>query len=102
MKNIQIIDDAINATYDIFSATDEEFSLLFIGKTNISFIEDIDLDNLVVRQALKNLWGRRVRKCDVQGIHGTLFYGMEDKKDYYPTLIDEEACNPDGSKLRQE
>lgn len=60
----------------------------------------IDLDNLVVRQALKNLWGRRVRKCDVQGIHGTLFYGMEDKKGYYPTLDDKEACNPDGSKLR--
>ncbi|CAK6716852.1 hypothetical protein HORM4_950082 [Vibrio harveyi] len=46
------------------------------------------------------MWGRRVRKCDVQGIHGTLFYGMEDKKYYYPTLNDKEACNPDGSKLR--
>ncbi|MEZ8101093.1 hypothetical protein [Vibrio bivalvicida] len=102
MKNIQIIDDAINATYDIFSATDEEFSVLFPANTNIAFIEDIDSDNLVVKQTLKNLWGRRVRKCDVQGIHGAIFYGLEDKKDYYPTLIDEEACNPDGSKLRQE
>ncbi|MDP2592966.1 hypothetical protein AB4622_26455 [Vibrio splendidus] len=24
----------------------------------------------------------------------------EGEKDYYPTLIDEEACNSDGSKLR--
>jgi len=29
MKNIQVIDGALNAVYDIFQATDEEFSLIF-------------------------------------------------------------------------
>ena len=29
MKNIQIIDGALNCTYSLFQATDEEFALLF-------------------------------------------------------------------------
>ena len=29
MKNIQVIDGAENCVYDIFSATDEEFALIF-------------------------------------------------------------------------
>jgi hypothetical protein len=29
MKNIQVIDGALNCTFSIFEATDEEFALLF-------------------------------------------------------------------------
>lgn len=39
-------------------------------------------------------------KTRVQGIHGTLFYELPGKRKYYPTLRDEEAMNPDGSRLR--
>jgi hypothetical protein len=31
MKNIQVIDDALNCSFDVFEATDEEFALLFPG-----------------------------------------------------------------------
>jgi hypothetical protein len=41
-----------------------------------------------------------VQKRDVVGIHGTLFYELEEKKVYYPSRRDEEAANPDGSRLR--
>jgi hypothetical protein len=34
------------------------------------------------------------------GIHGILFYELEYKKQYYPTRRDEEAVNPNGSRLR--
>jgi hypothetical protein len=34
------------------------------------------------------------------GIHGLLFYGLENKKQYYPTRKDQEAVNPDGTRLR--
>jgi hypothetical protein len=34
------------------------------------------------------------------GIHGVLFYELLKKRQYYPTLRDEEAINPDGSRLR--
>ena len=41
MKNIQIIDGADNCVYDIFEATDEEFSLLFPSGQNIAFIDEV-------------------------------------------------------------
>ena len=45
--------------------------------------------------------GRTARsRCTRQGIHGTIFYGLEHKRQYYPTLKDEEAINTDGSRLR--
>lgn len=34
------------------------------------------------------------------GIHGLLFYELSEKKPYYPTRRDEEAINPNGSRLR--
>jgi hypothetical protein len=50
--------------------------------------------------ALTTIWGNRVPKSQVQGIHGILFYDLPEKRQYYPTLRDEEARNPDGSRLR--
>lgn len=102
MKNIQIIDGAQNCVYDIFAATHEEFALVFPGKTNIAFIDEIYAsgDKQLLDAAFNNIWQRRVKKSEVQGIHGTIFYELGQKKLYYPTRIDEEAINPDGSNLR--
>ena len=41
MKNIQIIDGAINCVYDIFAATDEEFATIFPEGTDIAFIDEV-------------------------------------------------------------
>ena len=102
MKNIQVIDGAQNCVYDIFSATDEEFSLIFPEGTDIAFIDEVyergckeQLD-----AAFNNIWQRRVRKSETHGIHGIIFYELELKKKYYPTRHDEDAVNPDGSSLR--
>ena len=102
MKNIQVIDGAENCVYDVFAATEEEFSLIFPPGHDIGFIDEVmargpenDLD-----QAFSRIWGRRVPKRDIVGIHGTLFYELDQKKQYYPTRRDEEAINPDGSNLR--
>lgn len=46
------------------------------------------------------IWQRRVAKAEVNGIHGVLFYEMAHKKQYYPTRRDEDAINPDGTRLR--
>lgn len=42
MKNIQVIDGAINSAYAIFAVTEDEFKLIFpdYGQ-NIEFIEDM-------------------------------------------------------------
>lgn len=102
MKNIQVIDGALNAVYDIFQATDEEFSLIFSRGEGIAFIDEViargvrtDLD-----AAFTRIWKRRLPKARAMGIHGVLFYELEHKKQYYPTRRDEEAVNPDGTSLR--
>jgi hypothetical protein len=102
MKNIQVIDGAVNAVYDIFSATDEEFALIFPEGQDIAFIDEVcdRTDEERLDDAFNKIWKRRLRKCDVVGIHGLLFYGLVEKKVYYPTRRDEEAINPNGSLLR--
>src|SRR5215207_9936829 len=102
MKNIQVIDGALNAVYDIFAAPDHVFDLVFLPGTDVAFDEEIaqrqNADE--VYDALNTIWQNRVPKANAMGIHGVLFYGLLHKREYYPTLRDEEAINPDGSLLR--
>jgi hypothetical protein len=97
MKNIQVIDGANNCTYPIYSATEDEFLVLFpeCGQ-DIEFIEDAiervgreDLGSMMT-----NVWKRPVKKPDVVGIHGTLFYELLWKKKYYPSKKDSEMVGP--------
>jgi hypothetical protein len=88
MKNIQVIDGAVNCSYDIFSVTEEAFSILFpeVGQ-DMEIIEDVidrvGKENL--GKTMRNVWERPVRKPDVVGIHGTIFYEFAKKKQFYPT-----------------
>jgi hypothetical protein len=103
MKNIQVIDGAINCVYDIFAATDEEFALIFRDDRDIAFIDEVYAqasDAPALDRAFATLWTRRVPKAQAMGIHGTLFYELEAKKPFYPTRRDEDAVNLDGSRLR--
>ncbi len=102
MKNIQVIDGAENCVYDIFSATEEEFTLIFPDETDIAFIDEVYAkgDEKSLDAAFQNIWQRRIKKSTAQGIHGILFYELDGKKVYYPTRKDEEAINPGGSRLR--
>jgi len=102
MKNIQVIDGASNSVYDIFEATDEEFALIFPAGEDIAFSDEVwDREaNDQLNVAFTNIWKRRIPKSQALGIHGIIFYGLEHKKQYYPTRRDEEAINPDGSRLR--
>ena len=102
MKNIQVIDGAINCVYDIFAATYEEFALIFPPGQDVAFIDEVYArqNATALDEAFSNIWGRRIPKSSVNGIHGVLFYQNEQKKAYYPTRRDEEAINPDGTRLR--
>ena len=102
MPNIQVIDGADNCVYDIFAATDEEFTLLFPPGEDVAFIDEVisRADPIRLQEVFSQLWQRRVRKRDAVGIHGLLFYELGHKAAYYPTRRDEEASNPDGSLLR--
>ena len=102
MKNIQVIDGAKNSVYDIFAATTDEFDLVFPPGTDIAFIDEVyaRAERQQRDAAFEKIWRRRIKKSVAQGIHGILFYELEEKKVYYPTRRDEEAINPDGSNLR--
>lgn len=102
MKNIMVIDGAENCVYDVFSVSDDDFALIFPGGTDIAFIEDVErrADAEAVFEALTRAWPHRIPKREAVGIHGILFYQLYAKRKYYPTLRDEEAVNPGGSRLR--
>ncbi|NMG72924.1 hypothetical protein [Parazoarcus communis] len=102
MKYIQVIDGARNCVYDIFAATDEEFALVFPAGTDVAFIDEVYAreHKELLDAAFDEIWRRRVKKSESRGIHGLLFYELDEKKAYYPTRRDEEAVNPDGSRLR--
>ena len=84
MKNVQVIDGALNCVYDIFAATDEEFALIFPPGDDVAFIDEVVARNntLELDRALQNIWRRRIPKINVNGIHGVLFYENEHKKAY--------------------
>ncbi|MFT5883154.1 MAG: hypothetical protein ACI9FG_001666 [Crocinitomicaceae bacterium] len=102
MKHIQIIDGADNCTFDIFAATAEEFSLIFPEGQDVAFIGEVYTreSKMLLDKAFTAIWTRRIAKKDVLGIHGTLFYELEDKAQYYPSRRDENAIKPDGTALR--
>jgi hypothetical protein len=96
MKNIQVIDGAVNATFSVFQATDEEFALIFPFDRDIELAEDLfeRLGDGEVRRLLALLWERPILKREAMGIHGTLYYDNEQRRDYIPASkreIDMEA-----------
>lgn len=86
MKNIQIIDGAINATYSVFQATDEEYNAIFPDGRDMELIEDFfeRHGSDEAGRVLINLWKRPILKRDAIGIHGTLFYDNEHRQNFIP------------------
>jgi hypothetical protein len=86
MKNIQIIDGADNATFSIFQATDDEFAAIFPNNQDMEFAEDFfaRVGEQRAQAVLEPIWERPILKRDVQGIHGTLYYGWERKRRSLP------------------
>ena len=82
-------------------------SLSFFLKARMSPLDVTFIGEVLARgpdrefdEAFTCIWKRRIPKRDAMGIHGILFYELDHKKQYYPTRKDEEAINPDGTRLR--
>lgn len=92
MKNVQVIDGAVNCCYDVYAVTDEEFELLFPNGADVEFISDfaIRVGEKKATDVTKSMWKRRQDKKGINGIHGTLFYELNFKKAYYPTKKESE------------
>lgn len=88
MKNIQIIDGALNSTFEIYQLPDEIFEIMFPNGTDVAFLDDVQ--KAFVRSQIPNPWdivyGNQVNKVEVIGIHGTLHLTASPiNRDYFPT-----------------
>jgi len=97
MKNLQVIDGVDNCAFDVFAATEKEFTLLFPDGRDIEFIADFvaRVGEKVAGDVTKAIWNRLQDKKKINGIHGTLFYELDAKKRFYPTRKESEMiANP--------
>jgi hypothetical protein len=99
MKNILVIDPAENCSYSIFQATTDEFDEVFPEQEqDIEYVEDLTrrLGDGATK-LLAAIWDRPIQKKDAIGIHGTLFFGMEYRKQFYASKreadIDPQSIN---------
>lgn len=86
MKNIQIIDDAENCTFEIFRISDTQFQTIFPSEgQDIEFFEDlaVRVGAQEISRFQSTLWDKPVIKSQVQGIDGTLFYHLSSRKKYF-------------------
>ena len=91
MKTILVIDGAENCAYDHLQATEEFFAVLFLGdRQDTEFIEDFCERHINddLEAEFAQLWARPVRKREVTGIDGILFYGLLIKNIFYPNKRD--------------
>jgi hypothetical protein len=101
MKNVQMIDPALNATFSIFQVSDEDFDVIFPDGRDMEFFEDfIERAGQQAGVILDRLWRQPILKKNAQGIHGTLFEQWDERKKYFPSTLrevdwDESAINAD-------
>ena len=87
VKNVQIIDGADNATFSLFQATEAEFLAIFPDGQDMELVEDFiaRVGEAEAANVLTPLWERPILKRDAQGIHGTLFYGSDRRREHLPS-----------------
>ena len=97
MKNIQIIDGADNATFSLFQATEDEFAMIFpdLGQ-DIELIEDFvaRVGDEAAGKIMGPIWERPILKRDAMGLHGTLYYEWEEKRQHLPATKREVDLDP--------
>jgi hypothetical protein len=87
LKNIQIVDGALNATFSVFQATEEEFAAIFPGDgQDMEIIEDFfaRVGDEQARRVLGPIWERPILKRDAHGIHGTLYFDYAERRRFLP------------------
>ena len=102
MKNIQVIDRAENCIFPIYQVTDKEFSVLFPGdRQDIEYAEDFAarVGHHAAGKILQKIWERPIRKQDIVGLHGTLFYEYEDRRTHFP--VSQRECDFSHSVLNE-
>jgi len=88
MKNIQIIDGAVNSVFEVYEVSDDLFELVFPNNGDIAFLNEVDerFEKVGGDQNWELVYKKQVDKKHILGIHGTLHLtGSHCEKDYYPS-----------------
>ena len=66
MKNILIVDGAMNATFSVFQATDDEFTTLFPNGEEMDVIEDVieRVGEAASEPIFNRIWNRPILKTE--------------------------------------
>ena len=97
MKHIQVIDSAINCSYSLYAVDDSDFAIIFPKPgQNVEFMEEIveRLGETLMGQLVLRSTTLRMDKTTVVGIRGTLFFGLLNKRKYYPNKRDDDIDGP--------
>ncbi len=71
------------------------------GKTSSSPADFFDrAGKKAANDVLGRLWSYPIDKKTANGIHGTLFYGLDFKKPFYPTKRETDFDDPDAARQR--
>jgi hypothetical protein len=88
MKNVQVIDGAINSVFEIYAIPDDVFVRLFPNGTDVAFAEDFSDNDSVWTDFYKH----RIDKKSVRGIDGTLhLFKKAEVASYFPTRKEAEV-----------
>lgn len=87
LRNIQIIHGADGATFSVFQATDEEFNQIFPVGLDMEIAEDFvqRVGEAHANAIFNAIRERPILKRDVKGIHGTLYFDYQSKRQEIPT-----------------
>ena len=72
MKNIEIVDGALNSRFEIYEVVDELFDRLFKNSEDEIYLDDVDEDLQNDAQFWNQVYVKEVDRHGVQGIHGIL------------------------------
>lgn len=72
MKNIEIVDGALNSRFEIYAVTDEIFARLFPVGTDEIYLEDLDEHVQEDATFWNQVYAQALDRQSVQGIHGIL------------------------------
>ncbi len=91
MKNIQIIDGADNCSYEVYSISEDDFESIFpaVGQDvefNSDLADRLGTDKLIALN--KRIWKHPANKKEIVGLHGLLFFDLDEKKKFYPDKIE--------------
>jgi len=96
LKNVQVIDGAVNSTFDIYAVHKDVFIFMFPERNNVVFLADIEqklsehkIDKV---QFWQQFYRNRIPKPQVHGIHGTLHLtGSSVEERFFPTRREEDV-----------